>query len=121
MIKELEKINIYLGSDTKALLVAGDKVTILGLLKNMHTISQNRNPVLSTQRFTADGALLLDKIDPNINYTDTETTLEFLIVSLCKNFDITPKQAAGLLTQNGKILSQVISRGLKGKFEPVYN
>lgn len=50
---------------------------------------------------------------------DTSSCLELLLASFGKHFALKPKQAAGLLTQNGKYLSHVIVKGLRGKFEPI--
>ena len=50
---------------------------------------------------------------------DTESVLEFVLVSLCKSLKIKPKQAAGLLTNNNQYLVHACVKGLKGNFEPV--
>ena len=68
-----------------------------------------------------DGTLYIESIRVDKTLESTETCLEFLLVSFCKNFSLRPKQAAGLLTQGGKYLAYVISKGLKGKFNPIIN
>ncbi|CAG9318804.1 unnamed protein product [Blepharisma stoltei] len=118
LIGVLELIDISIDSDTKALLVAGDKGKIRDLLRCLYDIYLGNNPNKNT-KLTIDGALILDKIDINLDFKETETCLEFLIVSLCKCLQIIPKQAAGLLAQKGKLLSQIIIKGIKGKHEPV--
>ncbi len=50
---------------------------------------------------------------------ETVTCLEFLLNTLCKAFNLSPKQAAGLLTNANKYLNIAIIKGVKGDFEPV--
>lgn len=61
----------------------------------------------------------IDNIDPNKPLFEVDSCLEYLIVGFCKNFDLKPKQSAGLLTQGYKFLAHIIVKGLKGNFEPV--
>ena len=64
-------------------------------------------------------SLYIDSIDPNKLLEQCQNCLEYLLVSFCKHFSLRPKQSAGLLTQSGKYLSHVVSKGLKGKHEPI--
>jgi len=43
---------------------------------------------------------MFNEIDTNKDLTDTESTLEFIILGLSKNLGIKPKQAVGLLSNN---------------------
>jgi len=45
--------------------------------------------------------------------------LEFSILSICQRFKMNPKQAAGLLSNNFKLLAQIIIKGLKKDFVPI--
>ena len=65
------------------------------------------------------GGLLLNNISVNSDLTETGSILEFLVLSFCKAFNISPKVAAGLLAQNCGYLGQVIMKGLKRDFDPV--
>ena len=58
----------------------------------------------------------INNIDPNKNYDDCTTVLEFFILSLCKNFNMKPRQAVALLSNNRKYLSIICNKGLKGDF-----
>ena len=58
----------------------------------------------------------INNIDPNKSYEDCNTALEFFILSLCKNFDMKPRQAVALLSNNRKYLSIICNKGLKGDF-----
>ena len=75
--------------------------------KNMQT-SQKGNETVN-----------INNIDPNKNYNDCNTALEFFILSLCKNFDMKPRQAVALLSNNRKYLSIICNKGLKGDFTKI--
>lgn len=64
-----------------------------------------------------DSTLFIESILPSKNLHETETCLEFLLVSFCKHFKLKPKQAAGLLTQGGKYLAHVLAKGVRGKHD----
>ena len=72
-------------------------------------------------KIAPDGALYIESLDPRRSLQDTDTCLEFLLLSFCQNFDILPKQAAGLLTQGNKFLAHIIVKGLKGDHLPIQN
>ena len=112
----------------KALIVAGDRALIAEILTAMCAIDTNcaeSMPDIIKKRkknkMLGEGAILLDELDPSAPLTDAESTLEFLILSCCQAFSLSPKLAAGLLSQSGKILSQVLIKGLKGNIDPVIN
>ena len=46
---------------------------------------------------------------------DTESTFEFILLSLAKSLGIKPKQAAGLLSNNHKYLVHIAVKGMKGQ------
>ncbi len=50
---------------------------------------------------------------------EAKTTLEFVIISLCKAMNITIKQAAGLLTDHNYYLMHACVKGVKGDYGPV--
>ena len=58
----------------------------------------------------------INNIDINKSYDDCTTALEFFILSLCKSFDMKPRQAVALLSNNRKYLSIICNKGLKGDF-----
>ena len=61
----------------------------------------------------------INNIDPNKNYEDCTTALEFFILSLCKNLDMKPRQAVALLSNNRKYLSIICNKGIKGDFSKI--
>jgi len=58
--------------------------------------------------------LNLNTIDPKKDVSLSESMLEFVILSGCQRFSMQPKQVAGLLSNNFKLLAQIIIQGLKG-------
>jgi len=63
--------------------------------------------------------LNLNSLDPKKNLNHSESMLEFVILVSCQKFSTAPKQSAGLLSNNLKLLAQIIIQGLKGDFIPV--
>jgi len=60
--------------------------------------------------------LNLNSLDPKKNLDTSESMLEFVILLSCQKFTIVPKQAASLLSNNFKLLAQILIQGLKGDF-----
>lgn len=56
----------------------------------------------------------LNDIQEGKDLGDSETTLEFILVSLAQNLGVKPKQAAGLLSNNHKYLIHIAVKGMKG-------
>jgi len=61
------------------------------------------------------------KMDTSIKPSETESSLEFLLNTMCRAFQIQPRQGAALMTNNNEYLTLVCCRGVKGNFEPVIN
>jgi hypothetical protein len=57
----------------------------------------------------------------NKELTDSENVLDFILTSLAEPFQMTSKQATGLLTNKNKYLVTVCVKGMKGSYEPVIN
>ena len=58
----------------------------------------------------------IEKLSGDILYENCSSTLEFFIVSLCKNFKIKPIQAIGLLSNNRQYLSVMCRSGINGNY-----
>ncbi len=58
-------------------------------------------------------------MNPDRPLVDTESTLEYLLNTLCRAFEMKPKQAAALLTNNNQFLIHSIVKGIKGRYEPL--
>mmetsp|Transcript_33174 Transcript_33174/g.30102 ORF Transcript_33174/g.30102 Transcript_33174/m.30102 type:complete len:244 (+) Transcript_33174:304-1035(+) len=61
----------------------------------------------------------INAVDVNKDLSNTNTVLEFFLVSLGKHLSLTPKQALSLLANNFKFLAHILAKGVKGVFEPV--
>jgi len=61
------------------------------------------------------------KMDMSRNPSETESTLEFILNTLCRALDMKPKQAAALLTNNNQYLTHCVVKGVKGNYEPMIN
>ena len=58
----------------------------------------------------------LKKLSKNKALNKTVTSLEFLLLSIAKNYNLKVKQAAALLTNGSKYLAHVIAKGVKGDY-----
>lgn len=67
----------------------------------------------------AEGSMDINAIDPQKPLIETDSPLEFLLVSVSKAFKILPKQAAALLTNNNLYMQHACIKGLKGEFGPI--
>ena len=63
--------------------------------------------------------LSLDSLNLARPLAETESCLEFLLLSLCGSLRLKPNQAVGLLAHELHYLKKVLARGLKGDFGPV--
>lgn len=52
--------------------------------------------------------------DRNLNLS--QNSLEFLLITLSRSFELTPRQAAALLTNNNQYLVTACVKGIKGGF-----
>jgi hypothetical protein len=50
---------------------------------------------------------------------EVESSLELILNTLCRAFQMKPKQAAALLTNNNQFLIHSIVKGVKGNYEPL--
>lgn len=129
-----EDLNISIENDDIELIKAGSTEVLEVLLESIYEfekelnalvppspVSQSRiitaTPIKSQKksRRKANGDLIIESLSSETPLENTESCVEFLLVSFCKHFKLHPKQAAGLLTQSGKYLEFLISRGVKGK------
>ena len=57
---------------------------------------------------------MLDKFEVMADLDQTSTSLQFVLTSLALAFEMKPKQAASLLTDNHKYLMHICIKGMKG-------
>ena len=70
------------------------------------------------KKLIKDGVDIM-KMDLRRDPTETESTLEFILNTLCKALNMKPKQAAALLTNNNQFLTHCVVKGVKGRYEPM--
>jgi len=58
----------------------------------------------------------IETLDAERTLESSKNSLEFLLLSLAKALDVTPRQAAALLTNSNKYLIAACFRGVKGGF-----
>ena len=86
-----------------------NKLNLTGL--SSFTQNSNINSVANNQC-----AVDLKLLDVNKDYINCESTLEFFIISLAKNFNINSKQSVALLSNNKKYLLRLFYKGIKNDF-----
>lgn len=60
-------------------------------------------------------------MDINREPSETESTLEFILNTLCRALNMKPKQSAALLTNNNQFLTHCVVKGVKSRYEPMIN
>ncbi|CAK59353.1 unnamed protein product (macronuclear) [Paramecium tetraurelia] len=126
--RSLQQINITLDDDIKISIVKGDSQMLMQFLKELKQHYEMafyvEEQVSTTTRFNSQQnepqEIGIDEIDPEKPLIQTQSLLEFIIVSLCKHFTLKPKQAVALLNQNYKQLSNILIKGNKS-FKNVTN
>ena len=91
--------------------------SIISELENEIDNKKTTKNIMSNQK--NNDTVNINNIDPHKSYEDCSTALEFFILSLCKNFDMKPRQAVALLSNNRKYLSIICNKGLKGDFTKI--
>ncbi|CAK88326.1 unnamed protein product (macronuclear) [Paramecium tetraurelia] len=137
LCEEYQKVDIMIDQDTKALILGGDKEMIHSLLLEIYDKNyrgQQKSHLLDDSQLSLDGATKilatnkisqanqqvdLSKLDPKKDLNKTQNCLEFFIIALAKNLQLTIKQAASLFTNNNKYLAHILAKGVKGVFEPI--
>ena len=61
------------------------------------------------------------QMDTSKEPSDADSTLEFILNTLCRALTMKPKQAAALLTNNNQFLTHCVVKGVKGRYEPMIN
>ena len=92
--------------------------TIITSNDNNKTLSNNPKTTAPT---AAQESINVNTLNPKKNYESCSSLLELFIISLCKNFELKPRQAVALLSNNRKYLSLLCNKGIKGDFSKVTN
>ena len=81
----------------------------------------NANKNISNISKIKDESLNINLLNPNKSYSESNSVLEFFILSLCKNMKMKPRQSVALLSNNRKYLSIVCHKGFNSDFSILKN
>ena len=113
-------LSIRLPEERRMLILAGDHASIAVLLGDIKiAIALAKSGKGKRPKVAQDGALFIESVNEKRPIEESESCLEFLLLSFCQCFGVKTKQAAGLLTQGNKYLAQIIGKGLKTDFVPI--
>ena len=90
-----------------------NKLNITGI-SNMTQIT-NINNINNINNQNQSG-IDINLLNENKEYSQCESTLEFFIISLSKNLNISPKQSIALLSNNRKYLLRLFYKGIQNDF-----
>ena len=94
-----QKFGMKVDPDQKSLIVSGDHECIIELLSKVYESEKRmidlakQNKSISKRRKAKEGEQPIDivSLDPNRALNDTESTLEYIIVSICQALSLQPK------------------------------
>lgn len=115
--KEILNFNDYRKDDRK-FNKAGDNGPNVDELNRS---ANGRRGLQSTQKKAVKDGVDIMQMDTSKEPSQTESTLEFILNTLCRALSMKPKQSAALLTNNNQFLTHCVVKGVKGKFEPMVN
>lgn len=114
-------------SDLKELNPIQSSTSKVNLASNVNT-NTNGNETTSqittsfpTERNGDKDTINLNTLNPKKNYEICSSPLELFIISLCRNFELKPRQAVALLSNNRKYLSLLCNKGIKGSYAQIEN
>lgn len=116
--RSLEAFNIMIHPDTKSLIIAGDTDMVVEVLSLIYDAERLGFPSTTPTKAKATG-VVVEEVQQEKELTDSESCVEYFVLSFCHNFSLNPKQGAGLLVQGSKYLAHIIAKGLKSNFEPI--
>lgn len=136
-------IGLELDFNTKSLIVAGDKNSVLGFLVDLYQkivigaaeskenegffedfeeLAVNSSNFVGKSFLKKNGigdSLDLMNVDLEVELNQTQGLLEFFIVCVGRHMALTAKQATSLFAKGSKYLAHVVIKGLKGQYEPI--
>ena len=80
-----------------------------------------RRGLQSNQKKPVKDGVDIMMMDTNRDPSETESTLEFILNTLCRALNMKPKQSAALLTNNNQFLTHCVVKGVKSRYEPMIN
>ena len=89
--------------------------------KNNEINNEVRNEIKRKNIIDQNTKLNINEINPLKKYDECSTLLELLIISLCKNMNMKPRQAISLLCKNRKYLKKICISGFNYEFQAIRN
>ncbi|KAL4454999.1 hypothetical protein ABPG74_006381 [Tetrahymena malaccensis] len=86
-----------------------------------YPIDYFENQLINNEELNDPNRVDISQIDINKRLSDCTSLLEFILVGLCKELNLKPKQAVGLLANNNKYLAVGLIKGMKTSFQPLCN
>lgn len=130
--KTLDHLKMPLDNDMKRSIIdAGDWPMAIEILKDIQNVcrtwdkaaSKGRKPDRTKPQTKLSGkpeqSIDINTIDPNEDLSESMNILHLTILSLCRHFNLAPKEASGLLAHGNRLLGQLLVKGLKQDFGPV--
>ena len=106
-------------------LLTEDKTYLNELLTKIYDLTnkfaRNENTNENNEEKKGSEKINLRKLNPQKDYYECSSLLEFLIISLCKNFELDVRQSVALLSNNRKYLQFICNKGVKNDFTKVKN
>jgi hypothetical protein len=106
-------------------LLCEDKAYLNELLTKIYDLpnkfSRNENANENNEEKKGTEKINLRKLNPQKDYYECSSLLEFLIISLCKNFELDMRQSVALLSNNRKYLQFICNKGVKNEITKVKN
>ena len=92
------------------------------ITNNRYNKYKNNNKNINQENLKIkEQAININDLDPSKSYRDCNSTLEFFILSLCKNLKMKPRQSVALLSNNRKYLSIICNKGFNNKYNSIKN
>ena len=142
----LESFGLKYTKDEIMKVINGDKVFLIKILTQIYELytkftnnSNNKNNnfmkinkkfqgnnnerynLMNNKKIHNNNILNIIKINENERYEESKSLFEFFILSLSKNFNIEPRKAIALLSNNRKYLSLACKNGINNNYEFIEN
>jgi hypothetical protein len=88
-------------------------------ISEISKLNNTNNTINNTNNNNNNSGVNINTLDINKKYNECSNPLEFFIISLCKNMNISIKQSIALLSNNRKYLKILCYKGIKKNFEKV--
>lgn len=88
---------------------------------NGNKVKKDDRKELDPMRKSFKGSVDIMEMDETKNPSETESTLEFVLLTLCRALNLKASQSVALLANGNEYLTHCVVKGVKGRFEPMVN